>query len=183
MVFKYKVKEGHVSADLDYVDENSMSLEHVNEGWVRRSATTPIQDADLILPSSGNTLADLSNIIIDGTRPRIIKVNLDEGYKGTNYSYADTIIINVDFSANVSFVGIAPSMKILLDHNQREAKYLEGYGTKQFQYAYKVQIGDSCSNCKMSFLHLISEVNSYIVRHCSNPPLPVNVTMSLDDGT
>lgn len=191
LVLKYTVEEGHLSSDLNYRGINALSTVDSGSGWVRRTATNLLQDAILTLPASGNSLADVSNIVIDGMRPHIVDINFDAGYVRKHYVTGDIIVINVNFSAPITLVGRPPVLNIFIDGNIREAPYMDGDGSTQLKFKYIVSVGDSCSNCAFAYkyndqktLCLSSNCvkEDQIFRLSSKPILLADTSVYVDNG-
>ena len=97
--FTYQVRSGDVSADLDYVDINSLAL---NGGTI----TGAVGDADLTLPAPGTTrsLGANKNIVIDnGQAPDLLSFKRHD--PPTEYTNANTLIFRATFSEPVLGVG------------------------------------------------------------------------------
>jgi hypothetical protein len=99
LTFNYTVQANDVSADLDYVDTNSLAL---NGGTI----TGAVGDANLTLPSPGATgsLGASKNIVIDnGIAPSLVSIKRQT--PSTTPTNADTLVFRATFSKPVKGVG------------------------------------------------------------------------------
>ena len=88
IVLRYSVEEGHISSDLDYAGIHALSTTKLYSASIRRLATNPISDAILLLPNPPDSLAFRSDVVIDGLKPRIQQVALEERSVGHIYERA-----------------------------------------------------------------------------------------------
>ena len=61
-----------------------------------------------------------------------------------NYFKGDVVNIVIEFSENVSVIGV-PKLELMLDDGNRNATYVSGSGTKNLTFRYVVQSGDVAS--------------------------------------
>ena len=192
-MLKYTVREGHFSPHLDYTDSNALVPKL--SGWVRRSASNPSQDAILQLPSFGNTLANISNIAIDGLRPFVQNIYLEAQYINRKYVAGDVINIGIEFSSRVTIRGNPPILHVVVDGKDRQAVYTNGDGSSILTFSYTVVVGDACLNCNLGYkydrekaLCLSPDCSqngvkySQILKHSLKPLLVADTRVSLFGG-
>nr|MBA3709142.1 hypothetical protein [Planctomycetota bacterium] len=103
LIFNYTVASGQSAADLTYPSTSALAL---TGGTIR---DVGLNDAVLTLPgsSSGFSLADLKNIVVDGILPT---VSLVQGTSGT-YGIGTPVNLQVVFSEAVTVVG-TPTLSV-----------------------------------------------------------------------
>src|SRR5207244_3033948 len=98
----YTVAAGNVSADLDYVDTSSLTL---NGGTIKDTVGTNPNNAVLTLPTSGaaNSLGFNKDIAIDGIAPTV--TNVTSTTPDSTYPIGTVIPITVTYTENVFVTG------------------------------------------------------------------------------
>jgi len=139
ITFTYTVQAGDTSADLDYFDINSLTL---NGGSIRDLATN---DSVLTLPapSTANSLAANKIISIDTTAPTV--TGITSSSVNGNFILGSTVSIQVNFSENVTVSGI-PRLTVETGTTDRIVNYSSGSTTSSLTFTYTVQTGDSSSD-------------------------------------
>jgi large repetitive protein len=139
LTFVYTVQAGDASADLDYVDMNSLTL---NGGTIQDVVTN---NANLVLPTPGDTgsLGFNKNIAIDTTAPTVTNVTSTsaDGVYGTG----TVIPITITFSEVVNVTG-TPQLTLETGTTDRVVNYTSGSGTNILAFTYTVQAGDTSAD-------------------------------------
>lgn len=139
LIFNYTVQNGDVSADLDYVDANALSL---NSGSIRDGNSTP-NDAILALPTPGasGSLSSNKNIAIAWDAATVTGVASTDGF----YGLGALIPITVIFSEAVNVTG-TPQLMLETGNTNQVASYSSGGGTAILTFNYTVQAGDEATD-------------------------------------
>ncbi|WP_375241450.1 beta strand repeat-containing protein, partial [Polaribacter sp.] len=119
LTFNYTVQAGDVSADLDYVANNSLVL---NSGTIRDTAGN---NATLTLPTPGaaNSLGNNKAIVIDGLAPTVTSISSSTA--NGIYKTGDNITISVTFSENVTVTG-TPQITLETGTTDRTVNFSSG---------------------------------------------------------
>lgn len=164
LVFKYTIQKDHTTNHLNYYHgpkalvarpdnlEWNVDGNYNHLGSIRRLASEPTQYAILQLPekNSGKTLADVSNIKVDGNAPKIVNITF---YSSTNNasmaSVGDSILFQVEFTHDVVVqIGdstLLPRLNLFIgDSKERDAIYIDGNQTNILIFEYIILIGDEC---------------------------------------
>ena len=141
LTFVYRVMTGDTATDLDYVDENALTL---SGGASIKDAAG--NDAVLELPSPGDDvglIAGANPIEIDTTGARIVRVTSDT--PDGAYTENKEIDVKVAFNEAVVVGGTGtPTMALAMDSEDRQAQYNRGRSTAtELVFLYAVQPGDN----------------------------------------
>lgn len=149
LTFAFIVEEGHVAADLDTFDRNSLIL----NGAALRDALGQIPDVT-VFPRSRDprSLSFNNDLVIDSSAPVVTSVSSTT--PSGSYGVGELFLIDVAFSAPVIVVeGDAASMPRmyllsdqlhLLDKTQNAALYVRGSGTNVLTFEYTATGADYC---------------------------------------
>ncbi|MEY3636670.1 MAG: hypothetical protein RL147_1099, partial [Actinomycetota bacterium] len=139
LTFNYTVQAGDTSADLDYVNTSSLSL---NGGTIRNSAAV---NTTLTLPSPGaaGSLGANKVIVIDTTSPTVSNVN--SSTLNGSYRLGSAVSIQVNFSEAVNVTG-TPQLTLETGATDRVINYVSGTGTTALTFTYTVQAGDTSAD-------------------------------------
>ena len=137
LTFNYTVQAGDVSADLDYVANNSLVL---NSGTIRDTAGN---NATLTLPTPGaaNSLGNNKAIVIDGVNPTVNSVSVPANATYTSGQNLD-FTVNLSENITVNTTGGSPQIAITIGSTTQQAVYQSGSGTSALLFRYTVQAGD-----------------------------------------
>ncbi|MBK22576.1 MAG: hypothetical protein CME70_01110 [Halobacteriovorax sp.] len=135
LTFRYTVKTGNISSDLDYKSTTSLSL---NGGTLKDVGGN---DVVTTLPSPGalNSISDDKDIVIDGSTPNIIEVKSSKVDGG--YGTSEEIDILVVFNEAV-FVTGTPQITLETGVTDRVVNYISGSASDTLVFRYTVQSGD-----------------------------------------
>ncbi len=139
LTFRFTVIAGDTSADLDYVDANSLTL---NSGFI--GATDDGAPATLTLPTPGaaGSISDNQAIVVDALPPTVSGVATAKA--NGSYLAGEVIDLVATFNQAVTVTG---SPRILMDVGQSTyANYLSGSGTSALTFRYTVAAGDNSSD-------------------------------------
>jgi hypothetical protein len=196
IVLSYLVEEGHMSTNLDYSGTYALSTTRLYSAFVWRDATHVSCEANLVLPGPPNSLAFSSTIVIDGSRPKIVKIALKNRAEGHHYFLGDSINIIVQFSSEVRVVGIYPVLNLIVQGKQRVANWnVERMPSSSLTFVYKVQMGDTASRDTFRYKYDAVKALCYnidcvedqnvgngIFRYTANMTQRADLTMSLVNG-
>lgn len=136
LTFNYTIATGENSADLDYFDANSLTL---NGGTIKDAGGN---DATLTLanPGAANSLSANKALVVDGTVPTVTNVT-STAADGT-YGIGANITVQVTFSEVVIVTG-NPQLAL---NTIEVATYAGGSGTNTLTFSYTVQAGDASND-------------------------------------
>jgi hypothetical protein len=139
LTFTYAVQVGDISADLDYVATNSLTL---NGGTIQDAARN---DATLMLASPGaaDSLGANKALVVDGIAPVVSDVTSSTA--DGIYQAGDTISVQVIFSEIVNVTG-TPQLTLETGTTDRAIDYVSGTGTTTLTFAYTVQVGENSTD-------------------------------------
>ena len=150
ILFKYTITEHDVSSDLDYssldaliLDETELDAGGRRVNYIMRYSTTPIQDANLVLPKKGevSSLGRSNDIIVNSLAPHV--VNVTSSNADGEISSGDLVNIFVSYSERVYVDAAAAVDKLVMNMNTGGvAKFAGGNGTKTLHFQYTVAGGD-----------------------------------------
>ncbi|KOF02518.1 hypothetical protein OB69_12165, partial [Roseivirga seohaensis subsp. aquiponti] len=196
LTFNYTVQSGDVSADLDYVATNSLTL---NSGTIKDASGN---DATLTLatPGAANSLGANKAIVVDAVLPTVTSVSVPAN---ATYVASQNLDFTVNFSENVTVVttGGTPQLSITIGSTTRQAVYQSGSGTSALLFRYVVQSGeldtdgitvgtlsanggtlkDAATNDANLTLNSVGATTAVLVDGVA--PTVINVTSSTSDGT
>ncbi|MET6998091.1 Ig-like domain-containing protein [Chitinophaga defluvii] len=137
LTFSYKVQAGDVSADLDYVNPQSLLL---NGSTIQTGSNIA---ATLALPATGgpNSIAGNKDIVIDGIAPVVTSVAVPAAnlYKaGAQLEY----IVHFSEAVMVDNAGGNVTIPLTVGAATRTLTYVSGTGTSTLLFRYQVQAGD-----------------------------------------
>lgn len=190
LVLKYDVLEGHGTPALNYDGDNALLAQNKVIGYVRRASAVPTTEAILTLPPAGSTLADTSDITVDGVRPHITNLSFDAGHEGQTFVKGENITIVVEFNSPVLVMSGIPVLSVTVGAREREAFYVSGSGSPILKFLYTVLVGDSsitpnfsCRElCVLPLCKKRGEGVGYIRRLSSNPIHDANPTLPSSGG-
>ena len=185
LTLKYTVLEGQESLHLDYLGPDALVVRNLESGFVRRDSDQPVTYANLTLPwyadvSPEGTLEFVSQIAIDGIKPKIYSVSFDKGQNGKLFREHENIYFIVKFSSNVLVVKQFPVLVIIINGISRSALYSTGSGTNELKFKYTVLVGDTSPPalvCKM--ISVLSD--GHIFHLSSNSINSVDLTLPHKD--
>ncbi len=139
LLFRYTIVSGDVSADLDYVDANSLGL---NSGTIKSTADSTV-DATLTLPAPGSTqsLGDQYAFVIQANVGAYMISVVPGGTILAYYNPGDHLDLEVTYSESVTVTG-TPQISIDLDGTTVTANYLSGSPGTALIFRYTVVAGD-----------------------------------------
>ncbi len=142
--FVYIVEVGHYAAS----PLNIIGITLGDWGTIKRYATNPILDADILLQSPAQTL--LTGISIDGSISRVVNVFISGvWFAGGTATAGDGITFDIEFDDNVLVIQQSSSQLPVIEMNPaiasvpRWAVYVSGSGTSTLTFEYRVHVGDS----------------------------------------
>jgi hypothetical protein len=150
LIFKYVIKKGDQTADLDYIGTGAL--------------TTPVgsaikdkagNNATLTLPS--NLVTPNGTIVIEGIIPVVTAVN--SSTTGTYFKTGDAISIEVNFNTNVTVSETAPNLpRLLLETGTTDqyATYTSGSGSAVLVFSYTVVAGDNSADLNYKAINSLS---------------------------
>ena len=143
LTFRYVVEEGDDDFDLEYQGHDALVLPDDAAVYVRTASTRSYTDAVITLPVSGHamSLSGGHNLVINGTKPSILKVSAPSG----TYGYGVWIDITVKFDMNVKVVG-TPKIKLNVNYVTTYAHYLSGSTTTDLIFRYDIAKEDRAEN-------------------------------------
>jgi hypothetical protein len=103
-----------MSTNLDYSGTYALSTTRLYSAFVWRDATHVSCEANLVLPGPPNSLAFSSTIVIDGSRPKIVRIALKNRAEGDYYFLGDSVSIIIQFSSEVCVVGLYPLLNLIV---------------------------------------------------------------------
>ena len=140
LVFNYTVRDGDISAGLDYNASNAMSGSGI--------ADAPGNAANLTLPARGDpgSLGASSRVVVDGVRPSVARVSSPDGAgpHGIGAAVNVTVAFSEDVSANVS--GGTPYLDLETGGTERRAVYDSQAGPRALLFRYTVMEGDTAAD-------------------------------------
>ncbi len=139
LTFSYTVQAGDISADLDYVASNSLTL---NGGTIRDGATNSAT-LTLASPGAAGSLGANKALVIDGVVPTVTDVTSSTG-NGT-YNEGDPISIQVVLDEAVTVTG-TPQLILETGATDRTIDYVSGSGTSTLTFNYTIQSGDESAD-------------------------------------
>ncbi|MCX7748345.1 MAG: PA14 domain-containing protein [Clostridia bacterium] len=135
LIFNYTVQPGDTSADLDYSNINSLTL---NGGTIQDNAGNDAVRT-LPVPGAANSLGANKDIEVDTTAPIVSSVSSNKA-NGT-YKIGDTIDVRVAFDGPVTVTG---TPRLTLNSNITAViDYVSGSGSSVLIFNYTVQQGDN----------------------------------------
>jgi large repetitive protein len=139
LTFNYTVQAGDTASDLDYVANNSLTL---NGGTIQDAATN---NATLTLASPGatNSLGNNRALIIDTTAPTVS--NITSPLADGSYKAGQIVNVTVTFSETVTVTG-TPQLTLETGTTDRTINYSSGSGSTTLTFVYTVQAGDTSSD-------------------------------------
>jgi hypothetical protein len=155
--FTFSVPSASNTSALDIVSDGYALLSSTQTDFIKRKATVPTQNVDgssTAVYSSGKSLKDNTDIVLRGYQLTVQQISYVSSYD-TSSSAAfsgthtmepeDYAIIQVGFDGRVMFT-CNPVLVIRLSASstttEREAVYISGNRTEQFQFKYTVEVGD-----------------------------------------
>jgi len=144
----YTVQSGDVSGDLNYTTAALLNLngntiaDLAGNTLFKQSPSTPDGSIELPATTSGNSLADVESLGIDGVAPQVSYVDAVEA--NATYGIGDSIQVRVHFDENVtvSTSGGTPELLLETGTTDRAAMYSSGSGTSSLIFNYTIASGD-----------------------------------------
>ncbi|WP_221405251.1 hypothetical protein, partial [Roseivirga seohaensis] len=137
LTFNYTIQSGDVSADLDYVATNSLTL---NSGTIKDASGN---DATLTLatPGAANSLGANKAIVVDAVLPTVTSVSVPAN--GSNpVNSLMTFTVNTSENVIVNTTSGTPQIAITIGSNTRQAVFHSNSGTQTLVFRYRVVAGD-----------------------------------------
>jgi hypothetical protein len=142
LIFNYTVASGNASADLDYVNTTSLSL---NGGTINENGGGGgVATLTLPAPGAAHSLGANKNIVIDTTAPTVLNVS-STATDGTHI-LGDKIPVTVQFSEVVQVTG-TPQLRLATGTPASTAvNYKSGDNTDTLTFEYTVVNGNSAAD-------------------------------------
>jgi len=145
LYFKYTVRDGHESSDLDYFSANALTL---NGGTLKDNEDN---DANVTLPApgAGGSISVSSNIVIDAVVPTVSE--LTSTANNGSYGTGERIPIQIVFSEAVTVTG--PPRLLVNAAVASEAVYASGSGSTTLVFNYDVTANHSTSDLDVQVMN------------------------------
>ncbi|DAZ94676.1 TPA: hypothetical protein N0F65_002385 [Lagenidium giganteum] len=178
LLFRYTVQAGDVSADLTYVNMNSLTLNN-GQSTIKRFSTTPKTDAVLTLPAPQPLGQQFNQVLnVNTTRVPVVTSVTSPNADNILYRCGDVIEIVVTFSQHVVVQG-TPFLWLDLGANSQQAPYARGSGTPQLSFLYTVQENDYSIDLEYIDHHSLdaTQLNTAILHMSTNPTTSANTDL------
>lgn len=177
LLFKYIVQEGDVTADLMYVNVDSLTL---NSGQcaIKRFSTTPKTNAILTLPPPTPLGATNNQVLkVDTTKiPSVISVSATNA--NDVYRCGDVLKLVVTFTQHVVVIG-SPFLWLDLGVSLRKAVYASGNGSTVLTFVYPIGDGDYSTDVEYVDHHSLdaSDESASILHMSTHPTTLANLDL------
>lgn len=173
ITFKYVILEGDWSHDLQLEDPQNVIIILEKEEYIKRDSTTPVTDANIVIPWSW--VNEIPTIQIDARAARIVAIKCASGQDGNTFSRGEDIFIEVHLSSPIVIYEGPPVLIVHAGGGYNEAVYNAGNQTSLLTFKYTIITGDGTSPLVCNMLCVASGClegvsrEGYILQMSTNP--------------